>query len=474
MKVQCTVAGRPWDVPAKEVPSPTGRVMALPDVGEADVAGILRATSDNPLAEVRTDDVIAFLHNVGKNWKSPEYARRRLYVRNLCTYLGYSARNAEHQADWIAMYLCSHFRMHSQLHAELGDRYALDRWVPNGEAEIRAFPRGRVAHVLAGNLPEVSLVSLLRGLLTRNVNLVKLPTGDPLTASALAASFADVDAEHPVSRAVSVLWWSNPQGVGASLVGSMDAVCAWGGAEAMDWVASAVTAETEVLWFGPRQSAALVDTSADPVLAAQRLAHDVGLHDQRGCFSSRRAFVVGDVHEFATLVARALAEFEGVLPLGAESLDEQAARSLALLEAGFAGDRVVTADPTCWAVVVGAPRAPASAHPGGRVVFLHPVADLREGIAALEPPVQTIAVHPYDLAARLRDDIARAGASRVVELGLSNLFRTGAAHDGVFPLARLVRFVSCELPASAHVSGITMTVDQTKFLAEHMLPELIP
>src|SRR5206468_3763906 len=47
------------------------------------------------LRDVPLCSIVAFLNNVGGLWKSPESARRRLYIRNLVQFLGYSERMAE-------------------------------------------------------------------------------------------------------------------------------------------------------------------------------------------------------------------------------------------------------------------------------------------------------------------------------------------------------------------------------------------
>jgi long-chain-fatty-acyl-CoA reductase len=88
--------------------------------------------------------------------------------------------------------------------------------------------------------------------------------------------------------------------------------------------------------------------------------------------------------------------------------------------------------------------------------------------------VQTVALYPFDQAGTVRDALARAGVHRVVELGMTNLFRVGSTHDSVYPLTRLVRIVSCDLPSAMHASGVTTPIDQLRILEDDSLYELIP
>ncbi len=462
--------------PQRDMTMPTGEKLAVAVLTDDHAELVLEGSERSPLTDIPTDEIIAFLHNVGKNWKSGEYAQRWLYTRHLRRYLGYSPREAELEADWIALTLCSHFRMHSLLESELGDRYALDRWIPRQEAEVRAWPRGRVLHYLSGNLPVVALTSILRGVLTKNANVVKLPSGDPITAHALAASFADVDPDHPVTRSLSVLWWESGRSpAGERLAAAADAIVAWGGEDTMRWIAEVASPETEITWFGPRRSVAVIDASSDVGQAARRLAHDVSVYQQRGCFNVHQAFVLGGTSALAEALALELALYAEMLPCSEATFDEAAAQSLALLEARFAG--LTVHEPSQrreWAIVEGPPPDPQVPHPLGRTVYLSEIQRPGDAAAFTGPDVQTVAVHPYALVAELRDEFALAGAHRLVELGMTNLFRLGSTHDSIYPLARLVRRVSCDLPSCIHTSGVTMRVDQTQILRDEALAELIP
>jgi long-chain-fatty-acyl-CoA reductase len=475
MKCEQIVGGVSRPTGQRRVVTPTGEELFLAELGADEADDVLATTATNPLVDVPTDVIIAFLHNVGKNWKSHEYARRRLYIRHLCRYLGYSEREATVEADWLALTLCSHFRMHSLLEAELGDRYALDRWVPHYESEVRAWPRGRVLHYLAGNLPVVAITSILRGILTKNVNIVKVPSGDPITSLALAASFADVDPDHPVSRSLSILWWeSGKSQAGLEITRGVDTVVAWGGEDAMRWVASAAGPETDVTWFGPRRSMALIDATDDAREAARRLAHDVAFYQQRACFNVHQAFVVGDVPNFSKLVGEQLAAYADLLPTSSPTIDEAAAQSMALLEARFAG--VTVREPPGdreWAIVEAAHADSMAPHPLGRTLYLSEQASVSE-LPELGERVQTVALYPFDRASAVRDTLARTGVHRVVELGMTNLFRVGSTHDSVYPLTRLVRIVSCDLPSAMHASGVTTPIDQLRILEDDSLYELIP
>src|SRR5260370_29400117 len=64
---------------------------------------------------------------------------------------------------------------------------------------VRAFGARRV-HVIAGNVPTVSALTILRNTLTRSDMIIKTPSNDPLTAAALPPTLVDMPRGHPVTH----------------------------------------------------------------------------------------------------------------------------------------------------------------------------------------------------------------------------------------------------------------------------------
>lgn len=480
MRLPMIVAGERVDATSAgeaELRSRTGREIRFVQLDAAHAQRITTQPRD-VLQDVPLHEIVAFLHNVGHNWKSREYTRRRLYERYLCQYLGYSEKMAETEANWIALLLSSHYRQLDTLAAELGAWQMLDGWVPREEAMARAYPRGRVLHVVPGNVPLSTVVSVLRAVVTKNSSVVKASSDDPVTPVALAQSFADIDPDHPVTRSLSVVHWKGgkEEPHHLRLAQEADLVCAWGGEEAIAWARRHAGPATDVLAFGPRRSVAVVGHCADLRKAARALAHDVAMYNQRACFSVQHAYVeqASDsfLHDFVYELELAFRDYERLLPHGEHEWDERAGASLARLHAAFAGAEVRCAVDRSWSIVTGTHEV--EHHPLTRTLFVHPVKQAADAVAFVGPDVQTAAVWPETLAVSLRDALARRGVSRVVELGMNNVFRVGGAHDGMYPLQRLVRIATMELPSSVHIKGIAVRIDQTTFLEEGRFLEFIP
>jgi long-chain-fatty-acyl-CoA reductase len=452
-----------------EVTTISGSSLSLGRI-DAALARRLLGVDRSLLADTPTQEIIAFLARCGALWKNDEYARRRLYIRHLSEVVGYSTAMAEAEADMIGSLLSAHWRLRDVLAVELANPHVLDRWIAREDCEVRAFPRGLVVHLLPGNVPISSVVSVLRAVLTKNVSVAKVASGDPVTALALALSFMDVDAKHPVARSLSVVYWPQGDPLGAGVVEAADAVCVWGGDRAVRWARDHAGPEAALLSFGPKRSLALVARDADVERAAIGLAHDVCAYEQRACFSLHQVFVEGPAEPFVDALHGALRRYDGILPRSGLSDDELAMASLERLAHEFAGSRVHASEQ--WATITCPPLA-VHALPGARTVYVHPVDDLREAVPWVDRDVQTVAAAPWEALLALRDDLALRGAARFVEIGLSNLFRLGGTHDAVQPLAGLVRLVATESPAAVHGKGMVLPLDQTELLEHRSLKDLI-
>lgn len=428
------------------------------------------------LAETPLHEITAFLYTTGQNWKRRDHPRRAIYERDLVRYLGYSPKAARTEADWIAFLLSSSFRLYDLLAVELGSWQIVDAWTPREEALVKALPRGTTLHMAPGNVPLSVVVSILRALITKNASIVKMSASDPFTATALIQSFVEIDPTHPVSTSISAVYWPTDRADtdGAAFARRADTIVAWGGDGVVAWAKRHAGPNTEVVPFGPKRSFSVVGAAADPVRAATAVAVDCSVYDQRGCFSTRQVFVHRDrMAAFVTALAGQLAKLDDVLPAGTATEDEVAIRALTASHAHFLGILLAASPTGSWTIIRDV-EGYAEQHPLGRTVFVTPFDDAETIYSAVTPEVQTVAVFPWDYGAQLREEIARRGAARIVECGLSNIFRVGGVHDGLYPLARLVRLVSNELPGDVRPKGVNIPINQMEILEHDRFLEFVP
>ncbi|MFG2959434.1 acyl-CoA reductase [Streptomyces sp. NPDC048291] len=347
--------------------------------------------------------------------------------------------------------------LRAQIDHELGGTEVLDGWrevrLPEGRiAATRAFPP-RLVHIIAGNAPGVAAQTVVRGALTKGVNLLKLPSNDLFTATAVLRTMAAVAPGHPVVRSFSAVYWrGGDESVESVLFRPQffDKLVAWGGEATIRGALKYVGPGLELVSFDPKTSISLIGreafASADTLArAADAGACDATFFNQQACVASRFQFVEGTEEE-ADRYAALLCERLGV---AREFSSADGPRVPAGLREEIDVLRSLTPDYRVWGgydghgLVIRSPE-PVDFHPDGKIVNVVPVAALSDAVAHAGVATQTVGVYPAGRKADLRDALACAGVQRVVSLGGAGGMPPGLSHDGFHPLRRLMRWVNDE------------------------------
>jgi Acyl-CoA reductase (LuxC) len=339
-----------------------------------------------------------------------------------------------------------------QLVTELGEdrhgtwRTAADPW--GGSHRIRAFPP-RLAHVVAGNTPGTAAVTILRGALSRGVNLMKLGSDDLLTASAILRTLADIAPGHPVLKSFTAVYWRGGDAEVESAIFRpqyFDKLVAWGGEGAIRNALKYAGPGLELVAFDPKVSISMLgrEALASPASLAESAvaaATDVALYNQNACASSRFIYAEGTVDELAPWCALLAAELAVDRPLSdgtgvpVPGPVREAVDALRFLEPDYR----VFGDFRGGAVVLSS--EPVDFHPDGKVVNVVAVPSLDDALQYVNVATQTIGVFPGHRGDALRDRLAAAGMQRLVTLGCVATKVPGVPHDGFFPLQRLMRWL---------------------------------
>jgi hypothetical protein len=338
------------------------------------------------------------------------------------------------------------------LQSELGS-FGSDGWQASGDPwggrhRIRAFPP-RLAHVIAGNTPGTAAITIIRGALTRGVNLLKLGSDDLLTASAILRTMAEVAPGHPVLKSFTAVYW---RGGDTSVEKAIfrpqyfDKIVAWGGEAAIRNALSYVGPGLELVAFDPKVSISLLGHEAlasDSAMkeSAAAAATDVALYNQSACASSRFIYAEGEPDALVSW-CRLLAEELGIdRPLSDGSgvsvpaEVREAVDGLRFLEPDY---RVFGSFSTGVVVLSS---EPVDFHPEGKVVNVVSVPSLDDAVSFVNVATQTIGLYPAARAEQLRDRLASAGMQRLVGLGSVATKVPGIPHDGFYPLQRLTRWI---------------------------------
>ncbi|MQA89574.1 MAG: hypothetical protein GEU90_05000 [Gemmatimonas sp.] len=424
------------------------------------IDGLLDARTTH-LAEKPVEEIAAAIGRVASRFLDPASELRRTAAFGLREVTGLSGPVIEQvidgmAADWKEDALLD------LLTAEFGDFHVLDEFAPTGSGQrrVRAFGPPLAVHVFSGNVPGVSVTSVIRSLLTKSAVLGKTATAEPILAPLFASALAAEDAA--LGACLSIAYW--PGGEPALEEVAFEragAVIVYGGRETVEAVRARVAPGTTFLGYGHRVSFGIVlkelleAPGAAEVARAAALA--VATFDQQGCVSPHLFYVEdgGEVsaREWCSMLGTAMAEIERVLPRGRVAPGEAAAIQAARTEAEFAhlSDRGqelhASKGDTAWTAIFD-PDPTFNPSCLNRLVRVKPileVAQLPDLIRPVAPVLQTVGIagSPARIAP-LADELARLGASRITAVGRMAWPPPEWHHDGRPPLADLVRWCDWE------------------------------
>ena len=407
---------------------------------------------DTPIAEI-----VDFLAEVGKALDFDRNVHlQEAAIRNLrCNNLG--PRILENCYRDIAGFF-DREAVIAEAEASLGPLAQIDGWqrrdIRGNQLSIRAFPP-RVVHILAGNAPVVPPITIVRGALSKGVHLLKMPSNDMFTATALLRTMADVGPNHPVTRSFSAAYW---RGGDVAIEGNVfrsqyyDKLVVWGGDAAVRHAMKYAAPGFEIISFDPKVSISLIGREAfsggDRLEdIAIRAAADVVAFNQDACSCSRFQFVEGNSDQVDAYCAALVAAMGRETRYGAgeggpvppalvlEELD-----MLGMLEPVYR----VFGQPDGRGMVIRSTE-PVAFNPGGKLVNVVEVPTLADAVQHVTVATQSVGVYPPARIAEMRDALSSAGAQRIVGLGNINAGKFGGTpHDGGWPLHRMMHWVVTE------------------------------
>lgn len=341
-----------------------------------------------------------------------------------------------------------------QVDREIG-RELLDGWKEvedmNGRTRrIRAFPP-RLVHVLAGNAPGITAATILRGALTKGVHLLKMPSNDLYTASAMLRTMAEVDPDHPVTRSFSCVYWrGGDREVEGALFRSQyfDRLVAWGGEAAIRSAIKYVAPGFDLVTFDPKVSISLLgqealDSPQAMYESAAAAATDASLFNQEVCAASRFIYAEGDrdaLSKWCGLLAQELTvEREYADAIASTLLPADSRAEVGVLRSLTPMYEVFGSDDGSGLVILS--DEPVSFHPSGKTVNVVRVPSLNAALEYVNVATQTIGIYPGSRGVELRDQLAARGMQRLVPLGEVIHVAPGFPHDGFLPMHRFVKWI---------------------------------
>lgn len=236
------------------------------------------------------DTIVKNIHNLDIVKRLPE--------------LGISPVLAEMYAKQIEGMLSAE-AIRERMRIELGENYSKSRILTYSHSSASAMqtiaPLGVLFHITAGNVDGLPFISLLDGLLTGNINIVKLPKEEGgITVSLLEELFR---IEPSLREYVYVFDYSSKDiHAMRKLAAAADAVIVWGGDEAVSAVRKLAAPNTKIVEWGHKISFAYVTKEGARKNDLEKLAFHICLTNQLFCSSCQGIFLdtddMRDVYDF--------------------------------------------------------------------------------------------------------------------------------------------------------------------------------
>ncbi|MDR1094673.1 MAG: acyl-CoA reductase [Clostridiales bacterium] len=353
-----------------------------------------------------------------------------------------------------ARLLLSAPRLRARLRLELGERYAEPRvYTPEGEGRAvreAVAPLGVLLHIAAGNMDALPAFSVLEGLLTGNVNILKLPAADGGLSVRLLSELTR--AEPSLADYIYAFEFSSRDAARLrELADLSDAVTVWGGEEAVAALRASARPNIKLIEWGHKISFAYATKAGLSEGALSGLAAHIAETGQVLCSSCQGIFL--DTEDTADIYALA----ERFLPCLKAAYQEKAAMDISVraktaldvycaeLDAPDKGRRVYKSGGVS---VTAAPDSlpEAAIRFGNLWVKRLP----REQILSVLPPyknyLQTVGLLcGAEERGELSGLLIRAGAVRVCRPERMSAAYPGLPHDGEYALRRYVKIVHTEL-----------------------------
>ncbi|MET0378665.1 MAG: acyl-CoA reductase, partial [Spongiibacteraceae bacterium] len=255
--------------------------------------------------QVKVEEIASFLDELGRKLDLDHDVYLRQAFELSCHTSGISAPILESLYRNTGKKLFSRDYILEYAEKTIGIKY-LEGWVPREMKDgtvssIRAFG-GRAVHVIAGNTPGVAFNTVMRSAVTHSDSIVKTPSNDPLTFTAILRAMIDLDRDHPVTRHLSGAYWKGgDENFEARLYrpDHIEKIVAWGGFDSIKHITKYLQPGLDLITLDPKHSASVIGKAALKDEAtmqqvAKRAACDMGAFNQELCANARVIYVECD------------------------------------------------------------------------------------------------------------------------------------------------------------------------------------
>ena len=358
-----------------------------------------------------------------------------------------------------AAVLLSKDMLRLKLKTELQDTsdYETDGAEGFSRIKVKTMPLGVILHIAAGNMDFLPAYSLAEGLLTGNINILKLPSADDGLSLKLIMQLVEYEPE--LTDYIYVFDTPSSDVYGMQKMAALsNGISVWGSDIAIDAVRKMAPTGVKLIEWGQKLGFCYVShlekqSNADEELVA--LAEHIANTKQLLCSSCQVIYINSESEEEKKLFAQRFAPLleEAV---GKNKTDEIGVRARDTLVSytarlkGILGGEEVSSDVIkkrgCSVIISDNSKLELSPMMCNVLVKNLPEDKLTKVLIESKNYLQTAGlICPDEERGRLTDALLRSGLIRVTKGGNMSAYFPGESHDGDYALRRYIRHVNIEL-----------------------------
>jgi phenylacetate-coenzyme A ligase PaaK-like adenylate-forming protein len=348
---------------------------------------------------------------------------------------------------------CSKSEIENKIITELGSLEAFD--IKRRDFKTRPmesfYPLGAVLHITPSNSPGLAFLAMVESLVGLNSNIVKLSRRDSDECFKLCEKLFACDSTGKISKKTIVLQ-DAPYELD-ELIRSCDAVSCWGGDTSIEKIRSLVPVSKRFITWGHKISFSLISNKRIDQESALNLAKDIVKFDQLACSAPQVCYILDssfeDLTKFSKYLKESLNELSSTKKLGDLDIQEQAEltniKELLELESVFEDKDVISSETNDWRIYL-ENNSEFKASPLKRSIWLKPIksSDLINTLRPFRDHLQTVGVSFDPSSLYVINELFKAGALRVRDLGSMQDSYSGEPHDGEQALSRFVKRISLD------------------------------
>ena len=435
-----------------------------------DLAGYLKKSREIYLSRLPINRIINILDEASRKWLKRDYPYRELALKTIPVITGFSREVVEASID-AEMESSLKEDMWRALCSEIKNPLYLDdfQYSPELNGYTRAYGPPLIVSIFTQNIPALPHLSFMRSALLKAACLGKVATGEPTFAPLYLKTIEEIDPE--MAKCMAVLYWrGGEEEIEAAAFHQADAVILFGGIETCASLLEKIPRKVKALVHGHKLGFGVIGRGRLNRQGfedlAQAVAQDCSMFDQQACLAPHVYYLEekGKVSpkEFCQALAKAMEAIHVKMPRGKISSGEAA--TIHQLRGRYElrelkGEDVLLLTSqrgTGWTVVYEKNPGIFSPSPLNRFIRIYGVEDIFQ----ILPILKSIGPFLQNAAVAIGDEREKEFIRGLGELGVARITSPGKMsvptmmwhHDGISPLASLLRW--CDIEKKDEIGGI--------------------